>query len=657
VVKVKPPVEIYIRSGAFAFKGGEPMSTEEFKRRLTAILSADVQGYSRLMRDDEEATVRTITSYRTAMTHLIEQYRGRVVDSPGDNILAEFTSVVDAVNCGVEIQRELAERNAELPENRQMRFRIGINLGDVLEEGKRIYGDGVNIAARMEALAEAGGIAISGTVHDAIENKVGLEYEDLGEHQVKNIDKPVRAYRVLSYPGAAAHRVVKAKRAVGRTWRNAMVAIAVVLVAGAAFAVWNFYGRAPKIEPASKEKMAFPLPDKPSIAVLPFVNMSGDPKQEFFSDGVTEGIITALSRSPDLLVIARNSTFTYKGKPVKIKQVSEELGVRYVLEGSIQRSEDRVRITAQLIDAISGHHVWAQRYDRDLKEIFALQDEITMKVLAGVQVKLAAVSGDWSLAEKMIRGKRGLDCYLKYLEAMKTIEVFSIESFQAAGRIAEEIIEMCPEASLAYSFRAAIYMGEYWLGLGKSPQESIEKGMEMAQKALAIDDSNSFAHAELGQFYSFRRKYDKALAEAERAVVLDPNGFWTNFWHAGTLSMVGRSEEALAVYKKVMRLSPKPDTYLSLNFAHALRELGRYEEAVSEYKKSLQLSPNSFTIHVVLTATYSMMGKDKEARAQAEEVLRLNPKFSCDLWAKTLAYKDQSVTDHFVDALRKAGLK
>ncbi|NIQ92635.1 MAG: guanylyl cyclase, partial [Gammaproteobacteria bacterium] len=224
-----------------------------------------------------------LTTYRTAMTHLIHQYRGRVVDSPGDNILAEFTSVVDAVNCAVEIQRELAERNAELPENRRMQFRIGINLGDVLEEGERIYGDGVNIAARMESLAEAGDICISGTVYDAIENKIGLEYEYLGEQEVKNIDKPVRTYRVLSFPGAAAHRVVKAKRAVSKTWRNVVVAIVAVLVVGAAVAVWHFYFRPPPIEVAPVEKMAFPLPDKQSIAVLPFNNMSKDPEQEYFA--------------------------------------------------------------------------------------------------------------------------------------------------------------------------------------------------------------------------------------------------------------------------------------------------------------------------------------------------------------------------------------
>ncbi|MBW1789709.1 MAG: adenylate/guanylate cyclase domain-containing protein, partial [Deltaproteobacteria bacterium] len=282
------------------------MNTNNLTRRLSAILSADVEGYSRLMREDEEATVRTITSYRTAMTHLIEQYRGRVVDSPGDNILAEFTSIVDGVNCAVEIQRELAERNAELPENRRMQFRIGLNLGDVLEEGERIYGDGVNIAARMETLAEAGGICIS--------SKIGLEYEFLGEHDVKNINKPIRAYLVLSYPGAAAHRVVKAKKAVGKTWRNTIIAIVAVLVVGAAAAVWHFYFRPPPIEPASLEKMALPLPDKPSIAVLPFVNMSDDPKQEYFVDGMTDDLITDLSKLSGILVIARNSTFTYKGK-------------------------------------------------------------------------------------------------------------------------------------------------------------------------------------------------------------------------------------------------------------------------------------------------------------------------------------------------------
>ena len=286
------------------------MSQEGFKRKLAAILSADVEGYSRLMDDDEEATVRTLTSYRTAITDLVQQYRGRIIDTPGDNILADFTSVVDAVNCAVEIQRELAERNAALPDNRKMQFRIGVNLGDVIDEDGRIYGDGVNIAARVESLAEAGGICISGRAHDQVENKLGLEYEDLGKHEVKNISRPIQVYRVLSYPGAAAHRVVQAKESLGRKWRKIGLSAAAIVIVAVALGIWQFYLRQPAVEPALVEKMAYPLPEKPSIAVLPFDDMSGDPNQDYFCDGLTENMITALSKTPKMFVIARNSTFT-----------------------------------------------------------------------------------------------------------------------------------------------------------------------------------------------------------------------------------------------------------------------------------------------------------------------------------------------------------
>ena len=369
------------------------MTTEGTKRKLAAILSADVQEYSRLMSQDERGTIRTLTAYKQAMSSLIEEYKGRVVDAPGDNLLAEFGSVVDAVNCAVEIQRELAERNAELPPARQMEFRIGINLGDVVEEEGRIYGDGVNIAARVESLAEGGGICISGTAYDQVENKLGLEYEYLGEQEVKNIEKPVRVYRVLSFPGAAAHRVVRAKSATERKWRKAALVIAAVVVLGAgALLIWNFFLRLtpPSVEVASKEKMAFPLPDKPSIAVLPFVNLSGDPEQEYFSDGITEDLITDLSKVSGIFVIARNSTFAYKGKPVKIRQVAEELGVRYVLEGSVRKADKQVRINAQLIDATSGHHLWADRYDGRMGNIFSLQDKITQKIVSALAVKLTS---------------------------------------------------------------------------------------------------------------------------------------------------------------------------------------------------------------------------------------------------------------------------
>jgi TolB-like protein/class 3 adenylate cyclase len=520
--------------GGFCVWGGDSVNMEEFKRKLTAILSADVEGYSRLMREDEEATIRTLTTYRTAMTGLIQQYRGRVVDSPGDNILAEFTSAVDAVNCAVEMQRELAERNAELPESRRMEFRIGVNVGDVVEEGERIYGDGVNIAARMEGLAEGGGICISGTAYDQVKHKLGLEYEYLGEQEVKNIAEPVPAYRVLSFPGAAAHRVVKAKRAVRKTWRNTIVAIAAILVVGAAVAVWHFYFRSPPMEVASVERMTFPLPDKPSIAVLPFVNMSGDPEQEYFSDGLTEEIISALSKVPKLFVIARNSTFTYKGKPVKVQQISEELGVRYVLEGSVRKAKDRVRITAQLIDAITGHHLWSERYDRELKDIFAIQDQITMSIMTALRVKLT--EGD--LARPLEKGTNNLEAHTKYWQAREHVRRRTREDNAAAHRILREAIALDPEYAPLYSLLALTHMMDIILKKTKSPRQSLTKAMKLAQKSISMDNSLHHAHAVLGWLYTMARQHDMGIAECEKAVALSPNAADAHF-HLGSFFRPG----------------------------------------------------------------------------------------------------------------------
>jgi adenylate cyclase len=368
------------------------MADKGFKRKLTAILSADVIGYSRLMRDDEEATVHDLAVHRVLITEIIQQHNGRVVDSPGDNILAEFASVVDAVNGAIKIQHEIKKSNTETPEDRRMEFRIGINLGDVIEEQKRIYGDGVNIAARVEGLAAGGGIAISGTVYEHIKEKLSLGYHYLGEKEVKNISEPVRVYRLLTEP-ADAGKMIGEKQPKSKTWRwvaSGVIAL-IVLVVGA-FTIWNYYFR-PSLEPSSVEKMAFPLPEKPSIAVLPFDNLSGDPEQDYIADGFTENIITGLSQIPEMFVIARNSVFAYKRKPINVKQVSEELGVKYVLEGSIQKAEDRLRVNAQLIDALKGHHLWAERYDRELKDLFKLQDEITIKILNSLQIKLV-LGGD-----------------------------------------------------------------------------------------------------------------------------------------------------------------------------------------------------------------------------------------------------------------------
>jgi adenylate cyclase len=637
------------------------MTTQEVKRKLAAILSADVKGYSRLMGEDEEGTIRTLNAYKEVMSSLIQQQRGRVVDAPGDNVLAEFGSVVDAVRCAVEIQKELKTRNAGLSENRKMEFRIGVNLGDVIEDGEQILGDGVNIAARLESLSEAGGVCISGTAYDQVENKLSLGYEYLGEQAVKNIAKPVRAYRVLMEPGAAG-KVIGEKNLKTRQWQRATIGLVVaVIVVVAAVVIWRLYLHPvpPPVEVASKEKMAFALPDKPSIAVLPFVNMSGDPKQEFLCDGMTESIITALSKVPGLFVIARDSTFTYKGKPVKVKQVSEELGVRYVLEGSFQRSGDRVRITAQLIDALTGNHLWAERYDRDLKDIFALQDEVTLKVLTAIRVKL--MEGEQALGYgKYYGGKKGLDCYLKIMEGNDFVSRRNIKDNNLARRIAEEALAMCPEVPMAYLLMAKVHSIDYWLGSTTSPRQSVEKAIELAQKTLALDDTLAEAHGFLGYLYTQKREYEKGIAEGERAVALDPSDPTVLDNYAMSLTFGGRYEEAIPLLQKAIRLNPVGLAFTVTSNNHlgnALFYAGRYEEAISAYKKGIQRAPNFPWLHLMLAATYSEMGREKEARAEAAEVLRIDPKFSLDFFAKTTLFKEQSVRDKIFNALRKAGLK
>jgi adenylate cyclase len=404
--------------------------------------------------------------------------------------------------------------------------------------------------------------------------------------------------------------------------------------------------------------MAFPLPDVPSIAVLPFVNMSEDPKQEFLCDGMTEAIITALSKVPRMFVIARNSTFTYKGKPIKVKQVSEELGVRYVLEGGIQRSGDRVRITVRLIDALTGRHLWAERYERDLKDLFALEDEIIIKILTGVRVKLEGgdVSRSEKYAEKYYRGKQGLDCYLKLMQAAGYSQRFNIENNNLARRMLEEAIATCPENPLAYVNLGWVYYFDCILGNTKSIPETVEKGIELAQKALAMDDSiASYGHGLLCRLYSLKREHDKAIAEGERAVALNPSG-WNQLTNYGnSLTFAGRPEEAIPLLQKVIRLNPYGPAYMYNNLGRPLLLTGRYEEAVSAYRKAIQLGPDNFYAHAELAATYIMMGREKEARAEAAEVVRINPKFSLDYYLP--AFKDQSSGEKIVNAWRKAGVE
>jgi len=433
-----------------------------------------------------------------------------------------------------------------------------------------------------------------------------------------------------------------------------------VAIAAAAGVIWKIFLSPAPIEVASIERMKYPLPEGPSIAVLPFANMSGDPKQEFLCDAMTEDIITGLSRVPRLFVIARNSTFVYKGKPVKVKQVSEELGVRYVLEGSLQRSADRVRISVQLIDALTGHHLWAKRYDRELVDLFALQDEITIKILSALEVLLMAqggVAGAEKFADKYYRGKQGLDCYLKIAEAWGYFQRYNIEGMNLSRQIAEEVIAMCPENPLGYLRLGWIYYWDYILGNTKSPQETIEKSMEMARKVLALNDFIGSAHGLLALTYLIKREFDKAILAGERAFALDPwsQPVLTNY--SVTLRATGRPKEAIPLLQKAIRQNPFGPASIYNAFGDVLRDAGRFEEAVSAYKKAIQIAPDHFNAHVGLVVTYIWMGRENEARAEAAGVLRINPKYSVDYAAKTFFYKDQSFNNRIVAALRKAGLK
>ena len=515
-------------------------------------------------------------------------------------------------------------------ENVRLKFavdRIGVGLNDV----EIIYEDCLNGAAWERFIS------------------------DLKEKKLET-DQPVSEEPEAPVPPLEKRRISLPDR-----FRRVALTAAIVLVLGTIIlALWKAYSKPDRADVASIEKMAFPLPENPSIAVLPFTNMSGDPKQEFLCDGITEGIITALSRVPRLFVIARSSTDTYKGKSVKVRQVSEEMGVRYVLEGSVQRFGDRVRITTQLIDALTENHLWAKRYDRDLKDIFALQDEITVNVLMNVQVKVTEggdVSGSERFVEKYYRGKQGLDCYLKLAEAAGYSQRWNIEDNNRARRLIEEAIAMCPENPMGYSALGWVYHHDYWLGNTKFPRETLEKSLELAQKALAMDDSLSNAHGLLCELYGTTGEYDKAIAEGERAVALNPSGARVLGNYAWSLHSAGRSEEAIPLIKKAIRLTPFGPSYFYHILGHALQRVGRYEEAISAYKKAIQSAPDDFTAHLGLVGTYSLMGRESEARAEAAEVLRINPKFSLDDYVKKIIFRNQSARDKYVGALRKAGLK
>ena len=637
------------------------MAEEGFRRKLTAILSADVEGYSRLMGDDEEATIRTLTKYRNAMTNLIQKYRGRLVDTIGDNLLAEFVSVVDAVNCAVEIQREFAERNADLPYSRKMEFRIGVNLGDVVEEEGRIYGDGVNIAARVESLAEAGGICISGRAYDQVENKLGLEYENLGEHEVKNITRPIRVYRVLSFPGAAAHRVVQAKETVGKRWRKlALVAVTIVVVGTIAGGVWNFYFRSslPPVEAASVENMAYPLPEKPSIVILPFVNMSGDPEQDSFCDWITDGIITQLYKIPEVFVIAKNSAFSYKGKSVKIRQVSEELGVRYVLEGSVNKSGDRIRINVQLIDALSGDHMWAEIYDRPLKNVFEVQDEITRMVVTELAVKISYGEG-WRSEFRASDNFQAIDYYIK---ADKIFMRFEQESNNRARQLLQKAVELDPNYSRAIAFLGWTHIIDARDGWVKDPSRSLKLAEELGDKAVAINNKDYLAYTLLARIYLGKRLYEKAIATAEKAVQVEPSNAMSVYLLGETLTFSGRPVEGLVELKKSIRMCPYPPSYLLMASGFANYLVGRHEAAIAEFLKYLKKQKHGSVSQILwqwMIASYMELGRVGDARAEGQKLLSEHPDLSLKKYNKAIKripFKDYTFLDRQIELLRKAGI-
>jgi adenylate cyclase len=626
------------------------MAQEGFKRKLTAILSADVVGYSRLMEDNEQATIQTLNIYRNSMSALIQQHRGRVVDTTGDNLMADFSSVVDAVMCAVETQKELSERNADLPENRRMLFRIGVNLGDIVEEGDKIYGDGVNIAARLEGLAEAGGICISRTAYDQVKNKLDLGYEYLGEHSVKNILEPVHVYKVLVEPEAAG-KVIGEKRKEKR--RMVIAAVIVLLIGVAGLAGWYLYiEQAKRIEPASVENMAYPLPDKPSIAVLPFVNMSGNPEQSYFSDGITEHIITSLSKVPYIFVIARNSTFAYKGKSVKIQQIAEELAVRYVLEGSVQRSDGQVRITVQLIDAIAGHHIWAENYDRKLTDIFALQDEIAIKIMAQIQVELTAADLGRLSPEKA----SNIKSYEKFLKGSEHLYRRTEADVLEARKLAQEAISLDPEYRAPYLLLGWTHLDDIWFLRTKDRVKSLQTAEQLAQKAIDLSGQDDATHRLLSCVFLLRKQYEKAIVEAQKAVEFAPNSAQPNFIYGMVLKNADRYDEAIPVLKKAIRLNPvTPINYLN-NLAWSYAYSEQYEKAIPLWNKAIERNPDYLFAYMGLTCAYQLTGDGAKAREAAAELLRIKPIFSVKLAAKIQGTKNAEIKKRIFAAYRKAGI-
>ncbi len=580
------------------------MSSDSIQRHLAALLSADAVGYSRLMARDDEATVRTLKAHRDTLGSHVRQYGGRVVDDAGDSLLAEFPSVVDAVGCALEVQRTLGERNAELPESERMAFRVGIHLGDVLVGGDRIYGDGVNIAARLQALADSGGVCISGTVYDQVRSHYGEFCEDLGEQRLKNIDQPVRVYqlRVADPQARAASDLM----------------------------VPGFGGR-------------------PAIAILAFDNMSDGPEQEYFGDGIAEALITHLSCMGRVPVISRNSSFSYKGRATDIKQVSRELGARYVVEGSVRRVGSRVRINAQLIDATTGHHLWAERYDRELDDIFALQDEITETIANALAPAVRGAEHRRVLSKP----PESLDAWDCLQRAQWHFQQLTREGNRTVKRLCLRALELDPGFAEAQAFLAASFLFDIMNFWTEEPAAAVRECVRNAEEAVRLGEGNPTSHEVLGWARLFADQPERATEEFGRALALNPS-FSRAHWGLGVaLYSLGQSEEAVAAIEKAIRLSPHdPSLHLfvhNLGMAHFVA--GRYEDAADCARRSIALNPKLPSAQRLLAACCGHLGQTDEAQKAIAAMRRISPEFSVEAFREL----NTTVAEAMLEGLRKAG--
>jgi adenylate cyclase len=582
---------------------------ERIERRLTTVLAADVAGYSRLMGADEEGTHERLKAhFRQLIEPKIKEHRGRIVKNTGDGVLAEFPSVVDAVRCAAQVQRGMIDREAEVIEDRRIKFRIGINLGDVIVEEEDIYGDGVNIAARLETLADAGGVLVSNTVYDQVRDRLPFVFEDLGEQRVKNIVRPVRVFRVVPRSGS------------------------------------------PSLEVLSE---APGLPNKPSVAVLPFTNMSTDPEQEFFADGIAEDIITAMSRYPSLFVIARNSSFTYKGRAVDVKQVGRELGVRYVLEGSLRKSGNRIRVTAQLIEAESGNHVWADRYDRDLSDIFAVQDEITEAVTTAIAPAIA----DAERQRAMRRPPGSLDAWGAYQRGLWHLSRFTAEDTELAQKFFQQSIALDPSFAGGYGGLAAAQLQAANTFMTRDLPEMIKGAEGHARRAVALDAADAEAHTCLGRVLLHRGNYEGARVEIERALAISPNLASAHGMLGSTLIFSGYPKEGLAALERGIRLDPRdPRSGVSVNqVVLSLYFAREYEAAIEAAKRVIHSYPDHPLVYRWLAAALGQVGRIEEAREALAKAVAISPA-SFDLYVRRrVPWHRPEDHAHTLEGLRKAG--